>query len=91
MAKENKGKAIAGLVLGIAGVVFFWVPILNFILGILTLIFSGLSLSKKEEGRGMAIAGLILGIITLAISIILVVIAIAFVGTSGAFLAGLAA
>ncbi len=91
MAKENKGKAIAGLVLGIVGVIFSWVPILNFILGILALIFSGLSLSKKEPGRGMAIAGLILGIVTLVISVILVIIAIAVVGTLGAFTVGLTA
>lgn len=58
-----KGLAIASMVLGILGVVFFCVPILNLILGLLALILGGVSLVKKAAGKGMAIAGLVCGIL----------------------------
>ena len=58
----TNGKAIASLVLGIVGMLFFGI-----ILGPLAIVFS--VLAKKEidrtgqGGRGMATAGLVLGII----------------------------
>ena len=53
--KVNKsGFAIAALVLGIIGIVFSFIPIINnaaFILGILAAIFAIISLVKKKRTR----------------------------------------
>ncbi|MCF7928191.1 MAG: DUF4190 domain-containing protein [Spirochaetales bacterium] len=67
--------ATAALVLGIVGVVFSWVPILNFILGALAIILGALGMKKTPEKKGMAIAGLVLGIVTVVVGIIVVAVA----------------
>src|SRR4051812_8085574 len=60
--------ATTGLVLGIIGACFFWVPILNFILATLAIIFGGIGWYQarvRQTGRGRGIAGVTLGIITM--------------------------
>jgi hypothetical protein len=61
----NNGLAIAGLVCGLVGILFF-----NYILGPLAIIFGGIGLSRANRGaghRGMAMAAVILGIVDLMI------------------------
>jgi hypothetical protein len=60
--KPGNGKAIAGLVLGILSVVFFWLSVLDVVLLIPALICGLLGLTEGRRtgsGRGMAIAGLV--------------------------------
>ena len=70
--KEKKsGFATAALVLGIIGICFSFVPIINniaFILGILAFVFAIVSLVNKAS-KGKAIAGLILGILSVVITL----------------------
>jgi len=65
--------AIAGLVLGIIGVVLCWIIILGSVVTLLGVVFGalGLEASKKRggAGKGAAIAGLVLGIVGLVASI----------------------
>ena len=72
--KVNKsGFAIAALVLGIIGIVFSFIPIINnaaFILGILAAIFAIISLVKKAS-KGKAIASLVLGILAIVITLVM--------------------
>lgn len=60
---ESKGMAIASMVLGILGLVFFCIPILNLILAVLALIFGIIVMYKKSAGKGMGIAGFVCGIL----------------------------
>ena len=67
----------AGMVLGILAVVFFWVPVLNFVLIAVGLPLSivGLVVGRQRgEPVGMAIAGIVLNCIPLAINIIILLI-----------------
>ena len=74
---------IAGMILGILAVVFFWVPVLNFILIVvgLPLSIAGLVVGKSRgEPVGMAIAGIVLNCIPLAINIIILILIGSFLG-----------
>ena len=78
--ESSSGLAIAGMILGIAGILGSWIPFLNIIsilIAIIGLILSLIALKqcreKKLEGRGMAIAGLILSSLTIIISIIFLI------------------
>ena len=57
------GTSVAALVCGILGLIFFWVPGLDFILCLVGLICAIVSLVRGSNGKGMAITGLILSII----------------------------
>jgi len=63
--RATNGKAIASLVLGIVGLLFFGI-----ILGPLAIIFGFLARKEiattRQGGNGMAIAGIVLGIIAVA-------------------------
>lgn len=62
--------ATAGLVFGIIGLVFSFIPILNIIgliLTVLGVIFSAVGI-KDRNNRGKAIAGLILSLIALCVA-----------------------
>lgn len=65
--QPSNGVAIGGMVTGIVGVVFGWVPIVGFILGAIAVILSGVGINnankKHASGRGMAVAGLVCGIL----------------------------
>jgi hypothetical protein len=79
------GKAIAGLVLGILGLVLCWVPILDIPLWILALVFSILGRSEAKKGAGgggQATAGLVCAIIATVANIVLSVL-IFTIGLSG--------
>ena len=73
-AAKSSGLAIAGLIMGIFTLIFCWVPVVGFILGVLGLIFSIAGIAKKNGGaKGAAIAGLIMTIIGAIISVVLTV------------------
>ena len=75
--KNNNGLGIAGFVLALLGLVFCWVPVLNWILWVLGLIFSLIGVFKTP--RGLAIAGL-------ALSLIGLIALIVFLGAVGGIL-----
>ena len=57
--------------MGIFALVLCWVPVVNWILGLLGLIFSIIGIAKKNGGaKGAAIAGLILTILGAILSIV---------------------
>lgn len=58
--------------MGIFTVIFCWVPVLSWILGLLGLIFSIVGIAKKNGGaKGAAIAGLVLTILGVILGIVL--------------------
>ena len=63
--KKSNGIGVAGFVLALIGLIFCWVPILNWILWILGLIFSFIGVFKKP--KGLAIAGLVISCIWIII------------------------
>lgn len=68
--------AIAGLVLGIVGIVFTFIPgvsIVGLIAAIVGLILSILARKRDPERRGMATAGLVLSIIAIVIWVIVLI------------------
>ncbi|MGI5484038.1 DUF4190 domain-containing protein [Streptomyces lavendofoliae] len=76
---RTNGLAIAGLVCGIVGVLFF-----NVILGPLAIIFGAVALKQAKAGRGgagMAKAAIALGIVDLIVFAILIAVA----ASSGGF------
>ena len=71
--RKSSGMAIAGLIMGIFALILCWVPVLNWILGLLGLIFSIVGIAKKNGGaKGAAIAGLILTILGIILSIAMI-------------------
>lgn len=77
---DRNGLAIASMVLGILSIVFVW--FLGFILGILAIIFGGLSVRRTTK-RGLAITGLVTGIVALVLSLGIFLFAIVSVTYSG--------
>jgi hypothetical protein len=75
MPPKTNGKSIAALVLGILSIML---PYIGFIIGIIAIVFSAISLKeikkKQEQGRGMAIAGLVCGIVGTAIYAIIILV-----------------
>lgn len=68
--KKKNGIGTAGFILALIGLIFCWVPVLDYILWFLGLLFSFIGVFKKP--RGLSIAGLIISCI--GIIIILTVI-----------------
>jgi hypothetical protein len=70
-ASQGNGMAVAGMVLGIIGFVFSFIPcawVLGMLLGIKGVIFSGIGLghaAKVGQGKGMAVTGLIMSILAI--------------------------
>lgn len=73
--KRSNGIGTAGFILALLGVIFSWIPILNWILWIVGLILSFVGVFKKP--KGLAIAGLCL-------SLLGIILIIAVIGTIGA-------
>lgn len=65
--KKKNGIGTAGFILAIIGLVFCWVPVLDYILWFLGLLFSFIGVFKKP--RGLSIAGLIISCIGIIIII----------------------
>ena len=58
---QKNGIGTAGFVLALIGLIFCWVPILNWILWILGVIFSLIGVFKRL--KGLSIAGLVISFI----------------------------
>lgn len=71
VVKQKNGVGTAGFVLALIGLVFCWVPILNWILGVLGFILSFVGVFRKP--KGLAIAGLIISLLAVITIIILLV------------------
>ena len=65
--KKKNGIGTAGFILAIIGLVFCWVPVLDYILWFLGFLFSFIGVFKKP--RGLSIAGLIISCIGIIIII----------------------
>lgn len=78
--KEN-GLAITSMILGIVGLVFFWVPFIPYPLAILAVIFGFVGM-KKVVGKGFSVAGIVTGLITLGLKLMFW-IGVASLGTAG--------
>ena len=80
MEKRTSGMAIASFVLGVIGIVSWWMG--GFVISILAIIFGIIGLREVKRapdevtGYGLALAGFILGVVTLAMG----VMAMIFVG-----------
>ncbi|HWC83267.1 MAG TPA: DUF4190 domain-containing protein [Pseudonocardiaceae bacterium] len=76
--QPGNGIAIGGMVTGIVGLVFGWVPVVGFVLGAIALILSGVGIhnanTKNASGRGMAVAGLVCGILAVVFGIFWIVV-----------------
>lgn len=66
--QQGNGLAVASMVLGIIGLVLFWVPIMPYPLAILAVIFGFVGL-KKPVGKGFSVTGVITGLITLGLKL----------------------
>jgi hypothetical protein len=75
----SNGLGTAGLVLGIVGTVFCWVPLFGFALGVLAVVLGSLGMAAATRGeatnRTVAAWGLSLGIFALAFWPVLIIIA----------------
>lgn len=73
---DNNGLAITAMVLGIVSIPALCIPIVNFVMGPLAIVFSVLGMRRASvtgRGKGMAITGLVLGIIASAFIILALV------------------
>lgn len=77
---QGNGLGVAALVLGIIGIVFFWVPFVNWISGVLAIIFGAVGVRKPVK-KGVAKAGLILGIINIGLDILAITLLATFVAS----------
>lgn len=70
IVKKSNGLGTAGFIIALIALIFCWVPVLDWILWILGVIFSLIGVFKAP--RGLAIAGLVIsfiGIIVLVVAI----------------------
>jgi hypothetical protein len=69
--------SIAGLVLGIVGIIFFWFPVVGIIGGVVGAALSALGMKQaKDTGQptGIPTAGLVLSIVALALSVVAMIV-----------------
>ena len=86
MEKKSNGLGTAGMICAIIGAVFCWVPVLNWILLTLGLVFSLIGVFKKNAKKGTAIAGLI---ISGVFWIVVIILAVAVAGVGAAAVASM--
>jgi len=67
--KKGNGLGTAGFVLALIGLLLCWIPILNWILWVLGVIFSFIGVFRPR--RGLAIAGLVISFIGVIIMSVL--------------------
>ncbi|MDE6494559.1 MAG: hypothetical protein K2O66_01600 [Bacteroidales bacterium] len=69
IVNKSNGMGVAGFVLALLGLLFCWVPVLDWILWVMGLIFSLIGVFKRP--RGLAIAGLVISFIGLMVLVFL--------------------
>jgi hypothetical protein len=76
--------SLVSFILGIAGIVFSWVPVLPFFASLAAIII-GFIARKNEPGapKWMALVGIILGFVAIALAIIILVVIAIGVATAG--------
>lgn len=78
--QKKNGFGVAALVLGIAAILLFWTFVGGIVLGIMAIAFGVLGRKRVSRGEadngGMALAGIITGAVGLAITLVIVVVAI---------------
>jgi hypothetical protein len=79
MVQQSNGKATTAMVLGILGIVFFWLTVLDLGLAVPAIVLGALALRDAKRfpergGRGKALAGLICGIVSVALVLVTVVV-----------------
>lgn len=67
MAKPGGGKAIASFVLGVLGLIFWILPLLGLIVGVIALVFG--TQSVRSRHRKLSIAGIVLATVALLLSL----------------------
>lgn len=80
--KQPKGLALASLIVGIASLIFCWVPVLGALGGVVAVVLAIIALIKAQP-KGMSIAGLVTGIVAFIAGIALTLTAFVFLGTLG--------
>lgn len=76
-ATQTNGPGIAGMVLGIIGVLSFWFPFIGLPVSIVGLVLSSVGM-KRVTGKGFAVAGLVLTIIAVVLSTCIAAFAIGY-------------
>lgn len=69
--RSENNLSVASLVLGIVTLVFFWLPFISVITGIIGMVIAIIALIK-EEHKVMAIIGMVLSILGVALSAIMI-------------------
>lgn len=70
----TNGAAVAALIVGIASVLLFWIPLLGPLLGLVAIVLAVVGIrgarTRAGGGKGMAIGGLIAGILGLIVGVL---------------------
>ena len=83
VAGPKQTLSLTSFILGIAGMVFSWIPILGFLASLAAIII-GFIARKREPGapKWMSLIGIILGFVAIVIGIIVIVLLIASIALS---------
>jgi type II secretory pathway pseudopilin PulG len=78
--QRGNGIAVAGMVLGLVGILLCWANFLGMIPSVLGIIFGAIGWSKANKvgrGKGMAIAGVVCGVVGLILAIVFIMVVMA--------------
>jgi len=81
--QPGAGMAIASMVLGIVSLVIFCFWYIAVPCAIVGVVLGAVSLKRKAHGKGMAVAGVVTSLIAIAIAVVAVAGAIAFLSSFG--------
>lgn len=76
---KKDGMAVCSLVLGILGLVFFWLVGVSVVICLIGLILGIVSVARTKQQRGVAAAGIITSALGLALSVIITLVYILLV------------
>ena len=95
VTEEKRGTlAVLALILGIAGVVIVWIPVVNFLgflLSVAAIVLGAVEIVKINQGKssvkgkGFAITGIILGVVAIVLGIVFIVVLGVLLGITGFF------